>query len=356
MTNVFIVPAGDRAARENFERTMRERVPLGRLKGLRSGVLARARAAPQGVWAWGAKVGRDESNVPTWKAMEPGDWTLFYWDKRFPVAGRILARDRSAAVATRLWGEDEAGKTWECMYLLDELRWIEAPRLQVLAALGYRNRRFYPRGFVRVDRALDPRYPSVDDMLVDLAGVGEALDRAVEAIARGDDAAAAAAIDPLTDRMSERETEEAIRSRDTSAPPRVRTARARRIARDRKLALDLKRLYRGRCQCCGFSFPKADGQPYSEVAHLRRISLLESDLDTKDNLVVLCPNHHKMLDLGPIEIEYDASADKLLLHEDGRTTELVNKHIGPGRPKGGVKKKAARAARRRRPSRGSGRP
>ena len=69
------------------------------------------------------------------------------------------------------------------------------------------------------------------------------------------------------------------------------------------------------------------------MAHLRAIAKREADLDVKDNLVVLCANHHKMLDFGPIEIEYDAAADELLLHEDGRTSALVNKHIGPGRPK-----------------------
>lgn len=355
MTNLFIVPAGDRAARENFARTMAERVPLKRLRGLSADSLARAKAAPEGVAVWGAKAGRGDSNVPTWQAMAPGDWALFYLDKRFPVAGRVLVRDRSATVARRLWGEDE-GETWECMYLLDELRWIEAPRLQVLAALGYRNKRFFPMGFVRVDRAIDPRYSSVEEMLTDLAAVGDALDRAVEAVEDGDDSAAAAAIDPLADRMSKPELEEAIASRKTSAPPRVRIARARRIARDRKIVLDLKLLYGGRCQCCGFSFAKADGTPYSEVAHLRPISLLEPGLDAKDNLVVLCANHHRMLDLGPIEIEYDPLADELLLREGGRTRKLLNKHIGPGRPKGKVrKKKAGRAAPRRRPSRGSGR-
>lgn len=332
MTNVFIVPAGDRAARANFKLTMKERVPLGRLRGLSATIRARARAAPEGVSAWGAKAGVAERNVGTWSSMEPGDWALFYFDKRFPLAGRVLARQRSPAVARRLWGADAKEETWECMYLLDELRWIEAPRVETLKALGYQ-KSFYPLGFMRVDRPIDPHYASVEELLTDLATVGSALDRAIDAIANDDDSTAAAAIDPLADRMSEAALEEAIATRDGSAPPAVRISQARRIARDRKIVIDLKALYRGGCQYCGFSFSKADGTPYCEVAHLRPVSLLEPGLDAKDNLVVLCPNHHKMLDYGSLEIEYDITADKLLLHEGGHTVELLNKHIGPGRPR-----------------------
>jgi hypothetical protein len=355
VTNVFIVPAGDRAARENFERTIARPAPRGALRGLDGGALARARAVPDGVRAWGAKTGARDRNVGTWRAMQPGDRVLFYRDKRFPLAARVLASERSATVAKRLWGIDGDGETWECMYLLDELRWIEAPRRETLAALGYEEPDFYPLGFMRVNRPIDSRYASVEEMLADLAMLGEALDRVVDAAESGDDSAVATAIDPLVDRISEKALREEIASRTTSATPKVLTALTRRIVRDRKLVADLKLLYGGRCQCCGFSFVKTNGQPYSEVAHLRPISLLEAGLDTKDNLLVLCPNHHRMLDHGPIEIEYDAAADKLLLHEDGRTSELVNKHIGPGRPRPKVREKAARAPRRRRPSHGSGR-
>jgi len=263
--------------------------------------------------------------------MEAGDWVLFYSEGRFPVAGRVLLREHAPRVAKRLWGTDSDGATWEYLYLLDELRWIEAPRPAVLDALTYKPG-FYPRGFTRVDRPIASRYSSIDEMLNDLGAVGGALGRALGAIAAGDDAAAAAAIDPLVNRMTRKELEEAIASRTSSAPPRVRTAIVRQLARDRKIVVDLKRLYGGRCQCCGFTFKQANGDPYSEVAHLRAVASREADLDTKDNLLVLCANHHRMLDYGAIQIEYDAAADKLLLRKNGRAKAILNKHIGPGRP------------------------
>lgn len=328
MTNLFLVPAADRLARLNFERTVSSTVSPTDLRELSPSLRARARRAPGGVTAWGTKAGR---KVTTWEAMEPGDWVLFYFDGRFPAAGRVLQREHSPSAARRLWGADGDGTTWEHMYLMDELRWIEAPRTEVLAALTYK-RSFYPRGFTRVDRRISTRYGSVEEMLADLAAVGGALGKALDAIAAGDDAAAAVAIDPLLDRMSGAAFKEAIASRTASAPPRASTALVQRLTRDRKIVADLKGLYEGRCQHCGFTFTQANGKTYSEAAHLRAIANREADLDTKDNLVVLCANHHRMLDYGAIEIEYDAKADELLLRENGKTTKLANKHIGPGRP------------------------
>ncbi|MDX6609704.1 MAG: hypothetical protein QOF85_1629 [Solirubrobacterales bacterium] len=327
MTELFLVPAADATARRNFARTVSTSVPLSRLRGLSASSLALAEGVPTGVAAWGTKAGR---KVGTWEAMEQGDWVLFYSEGLFPVAGRVLLRERSRTVSKRLWGLDAGGATWEYMYLLDELRWIDAPRIEVLSALTYEPG-YYPRGFTRVDKPI--AYASVEEMLGELGAVGGALNAALDAAAGADDAAVAVAVDAIAGEMSRKALEEAIARRTTSAPPRVRTALARLIVRNHRIVVNLKRLYEGRCQCCKFTFTQANGKTYSEVAHLRAIAGREANLDVKDNLVVLCPNHHKMLDYGAIEIEYDPAADELLLHEAGATTEMVNEHIGPGRPK-----------------------
>lgn len=47
------------------------------------------------------------------------------------------------------------------------------------------------------------------------------------------------------------------------------------------------------CQLCGFVFRKANGADYAECHHL--VPLSEGGPDTEDNLLVLCPNHHKMI-------------------------------------------------------------
>jgi hypothetical protein len=324
MTNLFLVPTTDSRARENFERTVGRRVPLSALKGLSPAASKLARSRRNVLRAWGTKPGKDDINVGTWRAMEPGDWVLFYFDGFFPVCGRVLLREHSPPVARRLWGEDE-GQTWEYMYLLDEVREVDIPRLALVERLNYKPRS-YPRGFSRVNRDLDVEFGSVESLLTDLAGVGHGFQSAIGAAKAGDEDAAVLAVDQL-DQMSDRALQASLDTFLASEPPAVRREIIKRIKRNRKLVRELKRLYDGKCQVCEFTFEKSKGGHYCEAAHLRPISLREADLDIRDNLVVLCPNHHKMLDYGAMSIGFDPVKKKLFAVVDGRRRKIKNLHV-----------------------------
>ncbi|HEX6454887.1 MAG TPA: HNH endonuclease, partial [Solirubrobacterales bacterium] len=164
-------------------------------------------------------------------------------------------------------------------------------------------------------------------VLEELAAVGQDFHSAVDAFGAGDDAAAVPAIDRL-DRMSEKALLESLARYVASKPPDERREITNRFKRNLKLVRDLKRLYEGKCQICGFTFEKNRGGPYCEAAHLDRISLREADLDVKDNIVILCPNHHKMLDHGPLLIEFDPATKELFAVIAGHREEMTNKHIG----------------------------
>jgi len=58
----------------------------------------------------------------------------------------------------------------------------------------------------------------------------------------------------------------------------------------------LKELHDYKCQVCEFNFRKEDGSYYAEVGHI--VALENGGTDTPDNMAVLCPNHHKILDKG----------------------------------------------------------
>ena len=53
-----------------------------------------------------------------------------------------------------------------------------------------------------------------------------------------------------------------------------------------------------RCQLCGFTFKKVDGEDYAECHHLEPVS--RGGPDHANNLLVLCPNHHKQLHLAAV--------------------------------------------------------
>jgi len=74
------------------------------------------------------------------------------------------------------------------------------------------------------------------------------------------------------------------------------------VRRDGPLIQALKKKYKHKCQFpkCRARIPKKDGGNYCEVAHI--LAAAAGGKARRINLLVLCPNHHKMLDYGDREI------------------------------------------------------
>lgn len=58
------------------------------------------------------------------------------------------------------------------------------------------------------------------------------------------------------------------------------------------------------CQVCGERL-ESPGGPYAEAAHIKPLGRPDDGPDIEQNLLCLCPNHHKLLDKGGILIEPD---------------------------------------------------
>jgi 5-methylcytosine-specific restriction enzyme A len=70
--------------------------------------------------------------------------------------------------------------------------------------------------------------------------------------------------------------------------------------RDNKTITQIKILRKFECQICGTSILKKDGTKYVEAAHIKAKN--KKGRETPDNIILLCPNHHKEFDLGSLEI------------------------------------------------------
>ena len=70
--------------------------------------------------------------------------------------------------------------------------------------------------------------------------------------------------------------------------------------RDNKTVAQLKALRNYTCQICGTRILKADGTYYVEAAHITPKAQKGPELP--DNILILCPNHHKEYDYGHLEI------------------------------------------------------
>jgi len=77
-------------------------------------------------------------------------------------------------------------------------------------------------------------------------------------------------------------------------------SRFKHYSRD-NLAIAAIKILRGqKCQICDYTLKKPDGSLYIEAAHIDSKKL--KGKETRDNIILLCPNHHKEFDLLEREI------------------------------------------------------
>jgi hypothetical protein len=84
---------------------------------------------------------------------------------------------------------------------------------------------------------------------------------------------------------------------DDRPPDRIPTTVLRTV-RDTALAKLIKAQCGHLCQVCQIPLAQADGNLYAEAHHVRPLAARHGGLDRADNILVLCPNHHALFDLG----------------------------------------------------------
>lgn len=75
-----------------------------------------------------------------------------------------------------------------------------------------------------------------------------------------------------------------------------------RIIRDTAMAKKVKAINGYHCQICGECIELPNGQSYVEAHHLIPLGAPHNGPDVPSNIIVVCPNHHAMLDLGCINL------------------------------------------------------
>lgn len=101
------------------------------------------------------------------------------------------------------------------------------------------------------------------------------------------------------------------------------TVRIRRI--NRSIITGLKLYYDYHCQICGTCFDKYDIK-FVEAHHIDYF--VHSLNNNSDNIMVVCPNHHRLIHYAKPEFLY---SDKCFIYPNGlREPLLINKHIGWG--------------------------
>lgn len=82
--------------------------------------------------------------------------------------------------------------------------------------------------------------------------------------------------------------------------PELIEIKGKTYKRDNKIIAQLKNIRNYKCQICGIIIQKKNKDFYIEAAHIKMKS--KKGPETPDNILILCPNHHKEFDYGDREI------------------------------------------------------
>ena len=302
---LFFAPRSNEQSRENFLSTLENGYPYEDVKGFLTKEEQEKFKNKRLLYIWGNQPAKKGS----WNNMTEGDFVAIYAHKEFIYVGNCVYKKHSPDLAKYLWG-NTPGKdtTWEYTFFLDEIRPIKIPLTEIIQLAGYKEN-MVVQGFMPInEEGLKNIYKTYGSL--------EALFDSFTAGLRGQDFI-------KIDRTSTKEQlsgqdledlDKVFRSRDFDlilkeyeqrlgdVAPEIVNRKVTKVKRNQSLVKMMKERYGNECQVCGFTFEKKNGGYYSEVAHIRPIHLAKKGLDTPSNMVVLCPNHHKMLDLGKLQV------------------------------------------------------
>lgn len=116
---------------------------------------------------------------------------------------------------------------------------------------------------------------------------------------------------------------------DIAEPPARVAGTVSRIVRNTTIIKQLKELYEYSCQVCGTYIFVSGNKFYCEGHHLQPLGSPHDGADNSSNVLILCPNHHAMFDLGAMAISpADGQTLKYIdptAEEQGRTLNIQHR-------------------------------
>lgn len=306
MSHIELFPVGIRAekARKNFERRVRDQVSKSDYQKYTDRELGNQ------VRIWGYR----DKGKGTWRQLSEGDYLLFYpGDLEYKYAARIAGTDQNTEFGNALF--ETPDEPFEYIVFLDSLHEISLDS-EVLHKkyagykIGYpvKSQPFNDKAYEEILS----RYDSVK------AYIQTHLRDSTTSLTNGSSGSGETTVGSASADTQER-------SNDLSPPKKEYTVS--RSIRNTAIAKELKQLYEHRCQVCGVRRERADSG-YAEAHHIHPLGADPPGPDSKDNILVLCPNHHADFDYGMLSIDPDSLE---ISHQydssvDGNTLTMMPDH------------------------------
>lgn len=302
---LYLAPRSNEQSRENFLATLESGYPLSEVQVFLNDEERKTLGSRQKLYIWGNREGKRNS----WEKMRIGDYVAFYAKRSLVYVGRCLLKKQSPELARRLWGNvpKEEG-TWEYTFFLDALRPINIPLEQIHALGGYKDNMvvqgFMPLNEVGMENlqkifgsleaffgefstGLRPKDVLTLRELSKKSSLSSEEQAALDAIIREKN------IDAILMELEQRQQE---------ISPEEIPRQTQALRRNASIVQRMKEKFGNKCQICGFTFRQINGNLYSEAAHIQPLSSNQPGVDRPSNIVILCPNHHKMLDHGNLRV------------------------------------------------------
>lgn len=272
-TEIFPVGYKHEIARKNFQSAVLDGIPKSTYHDYTEMQLD----DPAKIW------GYREKGKGTWRQLHSGDYLLFYpGDKEYRYAARISGKEQNLELGSRIFRTpDEPFKYIVYFDTLYEIS-LDSEELHKEFA-GYKighpvkSQPFNDQTYEAIQR----RYGSVTEYID----------------AHREDNSASPDVVVSTDELQSEE-----KASDAERPKRTE-AKVNRIIRNTTIVRELKDDYNHRCQLCGEKRQKASSEPYAEGHHLHPLGHSPPGLDARENIIVLCPNHHSDFDYGMVRID-----------------------------------------------------
>lgn len=293
MRQIFVFTAGDVNARLHLQDSILKQVPFAWMQesigAEQTNFFKSLYRDKLGFYAWGAVPG--PVNKRTWNAMQVGDLVLTVYGNQYQFFSSVVGKLNDKGLASRIWGTDEDGDTWQYMYLLSVPQKISVDVLSE-PAVSYLNKGY--RGYTRIS----------DEKLLDILKDFGSLDGFVQQVFHSQI--------PLThverelaDARSQAESTTGFNPTDlVDGRKKVMQEIVRRQGQP-KFRQQLLEAYDGQCAVTGCNV-----EAVLEAAHIA--PYFGTDSNAVQNGLLLRADIHTLFDLGLLKI---TSAGNVQLHE-----------------------------------------
>jgi hypothetical protein len=138
---VAIQPAGNSASIKHYKDTVENLVQISQYEELIGTDLASLqKVSKNGATAmWGVTPGTNNANVSKYNKLAVGDLVIFTKNKTVFASAQITYLFRNKQLAENLWGKDNKNQTWEYMYALNNVKYLQISYRQLQIAIGSKN-------------------------------------------------------------------------------------------------------------------------------------------------------------------------------------------------------------------------